>query len=194
MLRSAAHSESFRWLFAGWTFIYLPVYAVLAYLVLYVAAQPGLSSATGSWLLSVIGGSTGLARLGVGPISDRIGRTKTFIITSFLLDLSVVILPAMSSITTLTGFALLFGAAYGGNGALLAPVLADVFGTAHISALFGGVSVAFAFQGFSHPILLDSPIKLWGSYWIAFAGFGIIALLGAVCTIVGVRSEHIVDV
>ncbi|KTG11383.1 hypothetical protein AUR64_03770 [Haloprofundus marisrubri] len=187
VLRSVVGSASFRWLFVGWTCIYLPVYAVLAHLVLYVSAQPGLSSSTGSWLLGVIGVSTGVARIGVGPIGDRTGRPKTFLVSAFVLGISVVILPATSSVASLVGFAVLFGVAYGANGALLAPVIADVYGTANISSLFGAISISFAISGLFAPYLTGLIYRLAGSYWIAFVGFGLLAILGAGCTVRGVR-------
>lgn len=61
-------SHSFLLVFIGWLLFYLPVYAVLAHFVPFVASVPGMTAATGAWALGAFGISTGLTRVIVGPI------------------------------------------------------------------------------------------------------------------------------
>ena len=96
------------------------------------------------------------------------------------MSLSTIYLPAIGSATGLYAFAVVFGVAYGGNGALLSPLTVDLFGAANPNAVFGLVSLSFAVSGSIAPWLAGLAYDLGGTYTPAFVGAGIAGLIGSV--------------
>ncbi|EMA06910.1 MFS transporter [Haloferax denitrificans] len=172
-------SPPFVLIFCGWLLIYVPVYAALAHLVPFVASQPSLTASTGAWALGAFGVSASLTRLLIGPLADRVGRMELFVAASGLASITIAFLPVVSDTLGVGIFAATFGIAYGGNGALLAPVLADQYGTNDIDGLFAVVSISFAIAGLVAPPLTSILQAEIGSYWIPFTGGGVLGCIGA---------------
>jgi MFS family permease len=79
------------------------------------------------------------------------------------------------------GVMVTFGVGYGGNGALLSPLVADLFGAEHLGTLYGIVSLAFAFAGLLASPLASIGYETFGSYLPVFAVTGVVGLVGAAC-------------
>lgn len=181
--------RSFLLLFAGWIGIYTTLYVVLVHLPAFVV-DAGLSRRTGALALGAIGGTSAVARIGIGYLADRTGRVRTFVVCSVLMGVSTLALPAARSTWAIGLFAVVFGLAYGGNGALIAPLVADVFGTTNINTTFGLVSISFAVSGLFAPFLAGVGYDTMGTYLPAFLASGVLALLGAGLVVVaGRRTE-----
>ncbi|MFD1527184.1 MFS transporter, partial [Halolamina salina] len=88
-------------------------------------------------------------------------------------------LPFASSPAGVAAFAVVFGLAYGGNGALLSPLVAALFGRENINAVFGLVSVAFAVSGLLAPAAAGAAYDTLGTYEPAFLVAGVAAVVGA---------------
>ncbi|QCS42979.1 MFS transporter [Natrinema versiforme] len=177
-LVAVATSRAFLLVFAGWVFVYATLYAVLVHIVPYTG-DIGLGEGTGAIALAAIGGTTAAARIGIGALADRFGRVRTFVACSALMGVSTLCLPLVDSAAGLYGFAIVFGIAYGGNGALLSPLTVELFGTANPNAVFGLVSLSFAVSGLFAPWAAGLTYDLTGTYTPAFLGAGIAGLLGA---------------
>ncbi|MFC6719484.1 MFS transporter [Natrialbaceae archaeon GCM10025810] len=175
---AVARSPSFGLLFAGWVCIYATMYVVFVHLVVY-ATDLGLSRAAGATALGVIGGANAVGRVGIGYVSDHLGRARVFAGCSATMGLATLALPAIDATLALYAFALVFGLAYGGNGALLAPLTGDLFGRGNLSAVFGLISGAFAITGLVSPYLAGVASDALGSYDPAFVVAGLAALVGA---------------
>ena len=180
-------SKRFALIFAGWVSVYATIYVVFVHLVAH-AADAGIGENAGVVALAVIGATTGLARIVVGGLSDRVGRLRTFIACSAVMGAATLALSVVDSRLGLVAFAVVFGIAYGGNGALLSPLSADFFGRANPNAVFGLVSLSFAVSGVFAPWGAGVVYDVRGAYTIAFlvagalgiVGAGLVALAGAV--------------
>jgi MFS family permease len=159
--------------------IYGSLYAVLAHLVLYASGM-GLPAAVGPWALATVGLTSALGRVAIGHVADTVGRVRVFVACSVVMGLATLWLAVASSTAGVGAFALVFGLAYGGNGALLSPLVAALFGRENINAVFGLVSVAFAVSGLLAPAAAGATYDALGTYEPAFlvAGAGAVGIAG----------------
>ncbi|WP_227377880.1 MFS transporter [Haladaptatus halobius] len=173
-----ARTPSFLLVLLGWVGIYATLYVVFAHLVVYTT-DAGMGRSVGVWALGLVGGATSLSRLVIGLVSDRFGRVRVFVTCSAVMGLSTLALTATGSALGVYLFALVYGAAYGGNGALLSPLTADLFGADNINVVFGLVSVSFAISGLLAPPAAGVVYDAFASYAPAFAVAGALGVLGA---------------
>ena len=185
--RSVIASPSFGLVFVGWVFLFAPVYVVLTHVVLY-ASEIGISRSIGVAAIAIIGATTTVTRLGVGAVSDRVGRTRTFLACSGLMAIVTMALggleilePASTRTVAFVGLVVLFGVAYGGCGGLVSPQVADLFGNRNLNTLFGALSVSFAISGLLAPPLAGLAFDVLGSYTPALVAAGLCAVLGTGC-------------
>lgn len=184
-----ARSPSFVLVFVGWVLIYTTMYVVFVHLVVY-ASDVGLSRTAGATGLAVIGGANAVGRVGIGYVSDYVGRVRVFAGCSAVMGISTLVLPSIDTTLALLGFALVFGLAYGGNGALLAPLTGDLFGRANLNAVFGLISGAFALSGLVSPFLAGVGYDTFGTYDPAFAVAGVAAVFGAIAIVAAGRLQR----
>ncbi len=175
---AVARTPSFLLVLVGWVCIYATLYVVFAHLVVYTT-DAGLGRGVGVWALTLVGAATSVARLGIGHVADRLGRTRVFVACSATMGISTLVLAATESATAVFVFALVYGTAYGGNGALLSPLTADLFGAENINVVFGLVSVSFAISGLLAPPSAGLVYDAFASYAPAFAVSGALGILGA---------------
>ena len=176
-VREVALTRPFVGLFVGWLFLWTPLYILMNHVVRF-AHVTALPAGAGVAAISLIGLTTSVARIGVGSASDRLGRVRTFVVSGALVSVAV---PAMTLVETrLQFFALTaaFGIGYGGAGALLSPLVAELFGSENLGAIFGLASVAFAIGGLAAPSLAGLAYDTIGSYTPVFWAAGFIGLLG----------------
>ncbi len=177
-ITAVATSRTFLFVFVGWVLIYGTLYAVLVHLVAH-ASDVGLGSGRGAIALAMIGLTTGAARVGVGSLSDRLGRIRTFVGCSVTMGAATLFLPFLETALGLYVFAVIFGIAYGGNGALLSPLTVDLFGGENANAVFGLVSVSFAISGLFAPWATGLAYDAFGAYTSAFLLTGVACLAGS---------------
>ncbi|WP_129113472.1 MFS transporter [Halegenticoccus tardaugens] len=175
---AVARTPSFLLVFLGWVCIYATLYVVFAHLVVYTAGV-GMARNVGVWALGLVGAATSLSRLVIGLVSDRLGRVRVFVVCSAVMGVSTIALATIESAAAVFAFALVYGTAYGGNGALLSPLTADLFGAENINVVFGLVSVSFAISGLLAPPSAGFVYDTFTSYDPAFAGVGVLGVLGA---------------
>lgn len=173
-----ARSPAFLSLFAGWVLVYTTLYVVLAHLVVH-AVDLGLSRTVGATAIALLGGTSVVGRVAGGHAADRLGRVRTFAACSAVMGASTLALPALDAAVALFGFAIVYGLAYGGNGALLAPMTADLFGRENINATFGLLSTSLGMAGLISPYLAGAGHDALGTYTPAFVAAGLAALAGA---------------
>ncbi|MCQ4334697.1 MFS transporter [Natronomonas sp. F2-12] len=171
-------SRRFALVFVGWIGVYATIFVVFVHLVAH-AADLGVGERAGVIAFAVMGVTTGLARIVVGWLSDRVGRFRTFVACSATMAVATFALPVVDSMVGLLVFAVVFGSAYGGNGALLSPLTADLFGRANPNAVFGLVSLSFAVSGVIAPWGAGLIYDLQGTYTLAFLLAGVIGFVGS---------------
>jgi MFS transporter, OFA family, oxalate/formate antiporter len=177
-VRTIARSPAFLAQFLGWLLIYTTLYVVLSHLVVHIV-DLGLSRTVGATAVALIGGASVVGRVTIGHAADRVGRVSTFVVCSATMGAATITLPALDTAATLLAFACVYGLAYGGNGALLAPLTADLFGRSNINAVFGLVSVSLGVSGLVSPYVAGAGHDAIGTYCPAFVAAGLLALAGA---------------
>lgn len=185
-VRATVFSLPFLFVVLGWAGVYATLYVLVNHLVPFAADQ-GVRWA-GVTAISALGVSTSLARLAVGYVSDRTGRVRVFVACSVVMGLCLCALPFLSSAAALVALAVVFGVGYGGNGALLSPLVADLFGVGDIGTLYGVASIAFALAGLSAPPLATLAYGALGDYTLVFLVTGVVGLAGAGCVAAAGRT------
>lgn len=176
VVRGVAGSRTFRLLFSGYVLLYVTLYVLLNHLVNYAAVQ-GIRE-TGVLALSVVGATTAVTRLAVGGVADRLGRLAVFVVCGAAMALALFALPLARAPLMLLAIAVFFGVGYGGTGALLSSVPADLFGDRNLNALFGLVSLSFAVPGLLGPFAASVGFDRFGSYTPVFVTTGVVGLAG----------------
>lgn len=178
VVRDVVGSRSFLLLFGGYILMYVTLYVLLNHLVNF-AAEQGIRS-TGVLALSVLGGTTTVTRLAVGGVADRVGRLAVYVICGSVMALTVAALPLANAPAALLLVAVCFGIGYGGTGALMSSVVADLFGGKNLNTLFGLVSLSLAVPGLFAPPLAGFGFDSLGTYTPVFLVTGAVGLVGVV--------------
>ena len=135
-LGAIIHSGPFVLLYVSWIcattalfipFVFLPEFA----------RQEGATPLAASMLLSLIGVTSVIGRLGFGMLASRIGTVPLFKAAVMLMAASYVLWLTSSSYVCLVIFSMLLGLGYGVRIALMPEVLIVFFGVANLGALLG---------------------------------------------------------
>lgn len=185
-VRAVVASAPFLVVLAGWTMVFSPLYVVLGHVVRH-AAESGLGRSTGVLAIAVIGVTTTAARVVVGPVSDRIGRPRTFVACSVLLGSATVAVAYAPTPATLLATVAVFGIGYAGCGGLIGAVTADLFGEQSLNALFAVLSLSFGIAGLVSPPLAGYWFEQAGTYHPVFLAFGLVGVAGGGLVAAGVR-------
>ncbi len=125
-----------------------------------------------------------LGRVAWGFISDRIGRTPTFIAMFLLQAGTMFSLGAMESELGLVVAASLVGFNYGGAFALFPSVTADFFGARNLGANYGWLFTSYGIAGVVGIAAGNTAQSLTGSYAAAFTLAGVLCLISAALAVV----------
>ena len=132
------------------------------------AISLGIPPATAATFLSVIGGASIAGKLGMGAASDRIAPKRIIIICVFLQAIMMFYLMKASDITGLYLFASIFGIAYGGRSATIAPFMAGIFGVRHLGTIIGALLIVAGFGEALGPLVAGYIFDTTKSYSLAF--------------------------
>jgi OFA family oxalate/formate antiporter-like MFS transporter len=125
-----------------------------------------------------------LGRVVWGFVSDRIGRTPTFVVMFLLQAATMFILGSMDTQLGLVVAASLVGFNYGGAFALFPSATADLFGARNLGANYGWVFTSYGIAGVVGIAAGNAAKSATGSYSAAFAMAGVLCLISAVLAIV----------
>ncbi|MGI9500654.1 MAG: MFS transporter, partial [Geminicoccaceae bacterium] len=176
-LKSVLKSRVF-WTLCAIQFLFLPTLTTIPLHIAVHGMDLGMSAASAAVLLSVIGASSMVGRLAVGTFSDRIGGKRGFILCFLPLIVSLL---AMLKITTpwpLFAALAVYGFGHGGLFTIVAPTIAEFFGTRAHGAIFGAVVFFGTIGGALGPILTGRIFDTTGSYDPAFMALSGMAMLG----------------
>lgn len=185
-LREIVTTLPFAVLFVGVLFAYTPPFLVLVFVVEH-ATDAGLGQGTGILAVSLVGAMNIVGKNLAGPASDRFGMALLVAACSGLMGVTTGLLSVAPSSLAVVGLAVLFGVGYGGVGALVAPLIADLFGTGNLYSLFGLTSIAFAIGGSVVPYLAGVGRDTFGTFVPVFAVGGVAGLLAAALFVVSAR-------
>jgi MFS family permease len=123
------------------------------------ATDHGIDSTAATALVSVIGASSVVGRLGLGALGARLGATRLMQLSFAILAASFLIwLTAGGSYGRLVLFAVVMGVSYGGFIALAPAVTAGLFGTVGLGAILGALYTGAAIGGLVGPPVVGTVI------------------------------------
>ena len=137
----------------------------------------GMSKATAASLLSVIAAGSVVGRLAIGGFADRIGGRRGFMLCLLPLIASLMAFVVLDSRYALFVAAVGYGFSHGGLFTIVAPTVAEYFGTRAVGAIFGGIVFFGTVGGSIGPILAGWVFDVSGSYTAAFATLASMAVL-----------------
>ena len=154
------------------------IFVVMGHLVRH-AEDINTSSTVAATFLSVIGVGSIIGRIAMGSISDRLGRKTSIIICSIVLGVMMFWLTAIESVWEFYVFSAIFGFCYGGTSPVVAATIGEIFGLAHLGAIYGSVIMVAGFGGAVGPLLPGYIYDVTNSYLLAFILGGVMSLVGA---------------
>ena len=130
-----------------------------------------------------------LGRIVWGFVSDRIGRTPTFIVMFLLQAVTMFSLGAMQTELGLVVAASLVGFNYGGAFSLFPSATADLFGARNMGANYGWLFTSYGIAGVVGIAAGNAAKSMTGSYEAAFALAGVLCLISAALAILLKRIQ-----
>ena len=144
----------------------LPVHMVLVHQVA-AMVDAGFSRELGAWVLSLTGFFTIFTMIGMGMLSDRIGREWAYTIgTAALVGgiLLILFLDGMPRVVLIAVYPPLFAVGFGSRQSLYPTVAADIFHGAHFGSIIGVLAVCIGMGAGVGPWLAGYLFDLSGSY------------------------------
>ena len=149
----------------------------------------GLGREVGVLAISAAGATNVAGKLVGGRVSDRVGRPVTYASAGLFMGAGIALLLGVPDPTGVVAAAVVFGFGWGINIGLLAPTVADLFGTLSINALVGVIFGTIAVAGSLVPYLTGLAFDLFGTYRPAFLGAMVVSVTGSGLVLVAVRLE-----
>ncbi len=168
------------WTLCAIQFLFLPTLTTIPLHIAVHGMDLGMSAATAAILLSMVGASSIVGRLTIGAFSDRIGGKRGFILCFLPLIASLVALLSITEPWLLFAAIALYGFGHGGLFTIVAPIIAELFGTRAHGAIFGAIVFFGTIGGALGPILTGWIFDITGSYDPAFMTLAGMAGLGLV--------------
>ncbi len=156
------------WIFsAAWFLVHFCIQIVMLHIVPHVIEQ-GISTTVAATILSAIGGASILGRIGMGGVSDKLGRKATFIVAMSILAAALIWVQFAQAAWMFYLFAALYGIAHGAVFTLITPLLAELFGLGSLGAIFGAATFIGTIGGAIGPVISGRLFDITGSYQQGF--------------------------
>ena len=120
--------------------------------------QAGMDAATGALMVGIFAIANGTGRLGLGAISDKLGRFQTMFIVE----------------------ACILGICFGGIMAIMPSVCADAYGPGNAGQNYGFMFIGYTLASFIGPVVSANALATTGSYSSAFPFLGALCIVGLV--------------
>ena len=178
-LRQALRTRPFLLLFIMFFSAEVALVGIMAHLFTY-ATENGVSHHTVSWAYGLIGVASLVGKVGIGALSDRIGRKASFVMSFGLKGTAFLFLLPTQNVFLLYLFAVTLGLSYGGWTPVFPAILGDYFGLGSMGKIFSVLTINFLLGGTCGPILAGWIFDRLGSYFAAFIIFAGVCYLAAV--------------
>ncbi len=178
-LQEAIRTGQF-WIFSAAMFLFLFSQQTMMVHIVSHATDLGISAILAANILAIIGGLSIGGRIGMGSAGDRIGNKLAFIIIFILASVALFWLQVAQELWMLYLFAVVFGFAYGGQAALMSPIIAELFGLRAHGAVLGMLLFVTLIGGALGPLVTGRIFDVTDSYYLAFsicAGLMVIGLI-----------------
>lgn len=137
-----------------------------------------ISTANAVLILTVIGGTSIVGRIGMGVTSDRIGTKRALIICLTVISAAFFWLLIARELWMLYLFAVMFGFSHSGLHALVSPTVAELFGLRSHGVIFGCVMLGLTLGIATGPVVTGYIFDINSSYQLAFLILAILNVIG----------------
>ena len=166
-MKEAVRSAAFWLIASAFFFVFFCAATILMHVVPH-AIDLGISPSNAAKVLSTLGALSIAGRFLMGAAGDRVGNRKALMICFGCLALGIVWLQFADRLWMLYLFACIHGFAHGGFFSLIAPILADYFGTRDQGVILGIVIFISNLGSSSGPVLAGYVFDVSGSYQMIF--------------------------
>jgi len=166
------------WTLCAIQFLFFPSLVTIPLHIVVHGMDLGMAATRAALLLSTMGACSVAGRLFVGSCVDWIGGRRAFIVCLVPLTASLVGFLQIETQSALFAAVALYGFAHGGLFTVVAPTIAEYFGTRAHGSLFGIVVFFGTIGGAVGPIVAGWIFDMTGSYAIAFGTLATLAGLG----------------
>jgi MFS family permease len=157
-------------------------FTIMVHLVPHVT-DLNIPGSTAALMLAVLGIFSVAGRLILGPVGDKIGNRKVYILGFLLFSIALFFLIFIKDVYLLYLFCIVFGFAYGGIQSSESPLVAWTFGTRSMGSVFGMMVFAFSIGSASGSLVTGYIYDTSGSYIPAFIILAVIGIIGMILTI-----------
>ena len=180
-LRQAVHTKQFWLAFTMYLSLGFGVLTIVVHLVPH-ATDVEISSANAANILATMAAVSIIGRIVLGSVADRIGIRQTYFIGFILMSVAFFWLASATEAWMLYLFAVVFGFAYGGCGALGSPLAATLFGLRSHGVIYGVIDLGFTIGGFAGPFVAGHIFDVTSSYQLAFLLSATLSIIGLIST------------
>lgn len=164
------------------------VFTILVSIVEFTTSV-GLGRDIGVFALSLTGVMNIIGKVIGGVVADRLGRPTTAASSGLFIGGGIGLLLAIPDPIIVLVAAVVFGFGWGIQIGLLAPVVADLFGTISLNSLFGLIVGSAAISGVFGPYFAGFVFDQFGTYRPAFTVVGLLSVIGGGLILVANRLE-----
>lgn len=186
-LSQAYKTREFWYLLLMWLFFSMSLNLILTQAIPH-AMDLGISYINAALILSLIGVGGVFGRIGIGRISDTIGRRAPAIICAVLQAGLLVWLIWIRELWMFYLFAVIFGLTWGGIGSQVTVMISDIFGFRSLGVIMGTISVGYDIGAAIGPAMGGIVFDVTNNYSLAFTVCAIGMLLIGIFAIL-IRPE-----
>ncbi len=189
-LMDIVRTRSF-WTGAGiWFFFSFCMLLVVTHIVPH-ATDIGISAGDAAIVVGVFGASRAVGMIGLGVVSDKVGRKKVAITATIIQALVMVWLVWAQDLWAFYIFAVVYGLGNGGLYAGITPLLGDTFGLERLGTVLGLLEIGWGVGAAVGPLLGGFLYDSTGSYtWAFIAGAAsMVVTAGLVAVLKPVRKS-----
>ena len=166
------------WTLCAAQFLFFPSLVTVPLHIAVHGIDLGMTRTTAATLLTVIGGASIVGRLTVGTFVDRIGGRNAYVLCLVPLLAGLLALLVAETHGLLFAAVAVYGFAHGGLFTVVAPTVAEFFGTRAHGAIFGGIVFFGTLGAAVGPVLAGRIFDVTGSYEYAFTGLAVMGAIG----------------
>jgi MFS family permease len=187
--RRLTREPTFRLLYCSGFAIGLVLYVPFVFIAP-MAERTGATSIQAAALISVIGLASTAARVLFGLVAGRIGVVAAYKATTITIWAAFLIWVPSRSFGVLLAFALIFGAGYGGNIALMPALLGHYYGIDSLGTVTGVMFTSASIGSLFGAPLAGMLLGVTGDYLLPAAVAAAIATLGAAAQVFLPRTQR----
>jgi len=183
-LKEAIKTAKFWIIFSMLFCLAFYTFSVLVHIVPH-AIELNIPAFSAAIILSSIGAAGIAGNWVMGPICDRIGPKKVYIISFALMSASLFWVVLSGDVWwMLITFAIVFGFNHGGVATAQAPLLARIFGLRAHGSIYSVVLFGFTIGGATGQLLSGYVFDITGSYQAAFILSAVIGIVGIILSVI----------